>query len=66
MTTIKVYDDSEGTFNKEKSCPNQVCPKCNNKSIVYSIWESSCGGYEDEKYRCTNCNHYWWVDGIDS
>ena len=42
------------------------CPKCNTHEVKYYIWESSCGGYEDVKYNCTNCHYTWWVDGIDS
>lgn len=66
MTEVKVYSDYEGDFSEDKSCPNVECPKCKKKSIVYSIWDSHCGGYEDTKYKCTNCKHYWWVDGPDS
>jgi ssDNA-binding Zn-finger/Zn-ribbon topoisomerase 1 len=43
------------------------CSKCGSP-MVCQTWESSCGGYEDYKYTCTNksCRHVHWVDGIDS
>lgn len=41
------------------------CQECNGE-VLYQIWESSCGGFEDEKYRCTQCKRSWWVDGGDS
>lgn len=40
--------------------------KCGSKKIKYRIHESSDGGHEDINYKCLECNHSWWVDGIDS
>ncbi len=56
--------ETAGEFQDEKvaSC---TCPKCQGE-VRYKVWESSCGGYEDIKYRCTKCGHTWWVDGPDS
>lgn len=58
--------DSEGTFDGWKDSEGK-CPRCNS-AVRYRIWESSCGGYEDAHYKCTNpmCRHEWWVDGPDS
>jgi hypothetical protein len=56
----------DGTFNEEKPC-DRKCPKCGSAMTV-RVWDSSCGGYEDEKFTCTNkeCGHSYWVDGPDS
>ncbi len=56
-------------FEPELSEPlqcNRPCPRCRSRKCVYEIKESSCGGYDDEKYRCKKCDYVWWVDGIDS
>ena len=43
------------------------CRKCGVKGgIEVWKWESSCGGYEDYHYRCTNCGKDWWVEGPDA
>ncbi len=52
----------------EKEYPSKKkCQKCG-YSLTYRVWESSCGGYEDYYYTCQNeeCNHTFWIDGIDS
>lgn len=42
------------------------CKYCGEEgTIQYIEWESSCGGYEDFKYRCINCEKTWWIDGAD-
>lgn len=47
--------------------PQSPCPKCNQTGgIEYQEWESSCGGYDDYKYRCTKCNAEWWIEGADA
>jgi DNA-directed RNA polymerase subunit M/transcription elongation factor TFIIS len=46
--------------------PNFKCTKCDSKNISYCIWESSDGAYEDTHYKCEDCRHEWWVEGIDS
>jgi DNA-directed RNA polymerase subunit M/transcription elongation factor TFIIS len=43
-----------------------TCPKCRSDQIAYRLWESSDEAYEDYRYRCLDCGHDWWVDGIDS
>lgn len=65
MTHSAPMPDSAGTFAGEKPC-DDACRKCKAKQVVYSKWESSCGGYEDYKYRCNTCGHVWWEEGIDS
>lgn len=43
------------------------CRKCGAVGqIEYSIWESSCGGFEDAHYRCLACGKDWWVEGPDA
>jgi hypothetical protein len=67
MVEARTYSESEGEFTKK--VPVRVkCPACGHTSAKCETWESSCGGYEDEKYTCLNvdCGHIWWVDGIDS
>ena len=57
--------ESEGVF-RHPQATNCQCRKCKGGPVVYEIWDSSCGGYEDYKYTCKECNYTWWVDGIDS
>ncbi len=57
--------DSAGTFAQERDV-DRPCPKCGVRPVKMRVWESSCGGYEDEAYRCPACDHSWWIDGIDS
>lgn len=61
----KAMKDSEGVFDEWKPS-DRPCPKCKSLTIQYRIWESSCGGYEDLNFKCSNCYHSWWVDGCDS
>ena len=43
------------------------CRSCGAKECVKVIlWESSCGGYEDEKNECQKCGKVWWVEGADA
>lgn len=42
------------------------CRACGSPDVFYRVWESSCGGYEDYKFRCRACDHSWWVDGPDA
>lgn len=47
--------------------PKVPCRKCGVAGhIEYREWESSCGGYEDYKYRCAACGQNWWVEGADA
>ena len=66
MTHMQPMSEDQGTFTVEEST-DRKCPKCNSP-MTCKTWESSCGGYEDYKYTCTNkeCGHYYWIDGIDS
>lgn len=61
----KPMKDSEGTFNKAK--PADVrCRSCGmTGQVTVQEWESSCGGYEDYRYKCT-CGHVWWIEGPDA
>ena len=46
---------------------NVPCRKCGVAGqIEHSTWESSCGGYEDEHYRCKACGKDWWCEGPDA
>jgi RecJ-like exonuclease len=66
MTHTRQMAEHEGEFGEAK-CSDQPCHNCNTVgSVTYTVWESSCGGYEDFKYACKACGHTWWVDGIDS
>lgn len=46
--------------------PGFKCRKCGSDEVEYREWESSCGGYEDYKYRCNGCAREWWVEGSDA
>ena len=65
MTHTQQLPESAGALDEEKPT-DRTCPKCGAKTCVYSVWESSCGGYEDEKHSCTTCEHVWWIDGPDA
>lgn len=67
MTHTRQMEESEGEFqNGERPCLNTKCRRCDSKKVTYREWESSCGGYEDTKYTCQDCGHWWWVDGPDA
>lgn len=57
--------ETDGDFGDWKACNNTVCKVCNSDNIVYRSWSSHCGGYEDDKFKCLNCLHMWWIDGPD-
>jgi DNA-directed RNA polymerase subunit M/transcription elongation factor TFIIS len=42
------------------------CPKCEHRGATVEVWDSNCGGYEDEKLTCDSCGYVWWVDGPDA
>ena len=63
---IQSMPESEGKFTKESNAPVAKCPKCWEFAVYYKIFESNCGGFEDAKYTCAKCGHYWWIDGPDS
>lgn len=55
----------EGKFTDELEDFDKLCPKCKNKMICL-VWESSCGGYEDYRYECSNCAYGYWIEGPDA
>ena len=65
MTHTRQLAEHEGKFNAPQPS-DRSCPKCGEKKVTVRIWDSDCGGYEDEKYECGACSHYWWVDGPDA
>lgn len=64
MTHTEPMPETSGEFTTSK-LSKRPCPQCGGPVHV-ELWESSCGGYEDEKYTCTTCHHTWWVDGPDA
>lgn len=40
--------------------------RCGSKNIMFRLWESSCGGYDDVNYKCLDCERVWWVESSDS
>jgi ssDNA-binding Zn-finger/Zn-ribbon topoisomerase 1 len=58
--------EHEGTF-ADPALSDRRCPLCGSLMLC-RVWSSNCGGYEDEKFTCTEnrCGHSFWVDGIDS
>ena len=65
MTHTNPLPDSAGDFGEYQRYEGK-CRKCNSEYVRYRMWESRCGGYEDYQFRCFDCGHSWWVDGIDS
>ena len=61
----KPMGEDEGTFAGAKPV-DMRCPRCNRKTITVRSWESSCGGYDDDKYECSSCDTHWWVEGPDA
>jgi len=60
----KPMAESEGSFGDWKPSKSR-CEVCGGE-VLFRIWESSCGGYEDYKFKCTSCGKVRWVDGPDS
>ena len=61
--------DSEGVFTGWKRVPVDTgfkCRLCGSNHILFRVWESNCGGYEDIKYHCKGCDRSWWVEGPDA
>lgn len=66
MTHTKPMAENEGTF-QETQQTKRSCPSCKREgTVTCSTWESSCGGYEDEKFVCSACGYSWWVEGPDA
>lgn len=66
MTHMKTMSEHEGEFSPGTFTVRR-CSECReNTRHEVKVWESSCGGYEDEKFICQICKHVFWIDGIDS
>ena len=61
----KEMEESEGDFTNGWTASDYPCRKCGGKQRR-KTWESSCGGYEDEKYECLSCGNVWWLEGPDA
>lgn len=61
----KEVSESDGEFGGMKRA-SRPCPKCGSADHFYRVWESDCGGYEDEKHECRACGKTWWVESADS
>jgi hypothetical protein len=62
----KPMSESEGSFS-DKKIVECYCIRCKKKTPHYKmLWKSHCGGYEDEKYICTECKYQIWVEGPDA
>lgn len=60
----------EGTFRNAwkptaPEAPEFRC-RCGSDEVLYRVWESDDGAYEDVKYRCGTCGRTWWVEGSDA
>ena len=65
MSHTPAMADSEGEF-KGWTPVETLCRKCKVMNVKEREWDSSCGGWTDYQYKCADCGHSWWVDGIDS
>lgn len=67
---IKPANDDTGKFDGDwkpaRTADVVFKCRCGSNNIWCRIWESSCGGFEDTKYECRDCNLTWWVDGPDA
>lgn len=63
---IKPMRESDGIFTSDWKPEKVSCSKCGESKVKYRVWESSCGGYEDHKYKCGSCGYTWWVEGPDA
>ncbi len=58
--------ESAGTFGPVAAQLHD-CPHCKAlKCVKLRLWESNCGGWEDERYECTTCGKVWWNEGADA
>lgn len=44
---------------------NTKCRKCKRGRVRVKTIKSWCGVYDDNRYTCEACGHFWWVDGDD-
>ena len=59
--------ESAGTFSKPEEQLYR-CYGCGKETAQCKAWDSSCGGYTDYKYTCTDpaCGKVHWEEGADS
>jgi transposase-like protein len=57
--------DSEGEFSDWQTTRG-TCQKCGGAALVRRQWDSHCGGFEDDQYRCNDCGDTFWVEGPDA
>jgi DNA-directed RNA polymerase subunit M/transcription elongation factor TFIIS len=57
--------DDDGEF-KNKVESARPCKKCGEYAVHSETWTSNAGGFEDWRYTCKACGHFWWVEGPDS
>ena len=58
--------EGDGVFQKPQTIVT-YCSKCKKEQqIVFKVWDSNCGSYEDEKFTCSVCGYSWWVEGPDA
>lgn len=60
----KPMAEHDGKF-RNTTPVERPCHKCGGP-VTVQVWDSDCGGYEDEKFTCGKCGYTWWVDGPDS
>jgi hypothetical protein len=59
-------DEPGGTFGDWESY-DSPCAYCRAEGQCrYRVWESACGGHEDEQHQCQACGKVWWIDGPDA
>jgi hypothetical protein len=62
----KPMSETEGEFDPP-SPKLYDCSYCGGKNCVQiTVWNSSCGGYEDEKAECQKCGKVRWYEGADA
>lgn len=65
---ITILRRPRDNIDERLGCPvlNVKCRKCEGGRVRVKTIESSCGAYDDDRYTCEDCGHFWWVDGADS
>lgn len=58
--------ETQGDLSQATIVDGLKCRKCGEGPVQHEVWESSCGGYEDDKYTCLGCKYVWWIEGPDS
>lgn len=49
-----------------KDAPQYNCPNDRDHKMESRCVESSCGGFDDYKFRCKDCGETWWAEGPDA